>query len=50
MKELDEVLIRKKKKEEINIEKQEYIKKKETVRNLDIKDSFSKEDKNKITV
>ena len=32
MKELDEVLIRRKKKEEINIEKQEYMKKKETVR------------------
>ena len=50
MKELDKVLIRRKKKEEINIKKQEQMKKKEIVRNLDIKDSISKEDKNKITI
>jgi len=50
MKELNEVFIRKKKKEEINIEKQEHIKKKKTIENLDIKDLISKEDKNKITV
>ena len=49
-KKLDKVLIGRKKKEEINIEKQKHMKKKETVRNLDIKDSISKEDKNKITV
>ena len=49
-KELDEVLIRRKKKEEINIVKQEYIKKKETIESQDIKDLGSNEDKNKITV
>ena len=49
-KELDEVLIRRKKKEEINIVKQESTKKKETVGSQDNKGLGLNEDKNKITV
>ena len=49
-KELDKVLIRRKKKEEINIDKQEYTKKKETIGSQDTKDLDINEDKNKITV